>query len=112
MNRHLARIQYFRDDALFSVEHNGQTVVASISRKAADLYLYGPDRLRGSVRVYLTARPLEGRKAAWRAPTVPRMPSMRVSAAERAKLLDKLTADGIHHTAHDTCAQVLTPAYI
>lgn len=93
--------KYCRTDALFNVRHNGVDVAIGVSRKAADDILYKPGRERGSWQVYLTDRPLEERKPAWRSQPIPRMPSLRVSAAERAKLLERLIAVGTMHTVHD-----------
>lgn len=52
---------------------------------------------RGFIQVYLSDKGLDGRKAAWRKASLPRPYSLRVSAAERAKLEAKLRAEGIMH---------------
>lgn len=84
-----------KDERLFNVDMNGARVATGVTREAAQAYQDAP---RGpdfkSCYVYLMDKPLQGRRKAWRAPSVPRLPSLRVSAAERQKLTDALRADG------------------
>ena len=82
----------YRTDKLFCVRVNGAIVAADITRKAAQQYL--DNRQRGEfVQVYLAEKPIEGRPKPRLTPPIPRLPSMKVSAKEREKLLAKLAAD-------------------
>lgn len=85
----------YRTDKLFSVQVNGAIVASDITREAAQAYIVNR-KPRDSVYVYLTERPLEDkrRKRPRLTPPIPRLPSMRVSDAEREKLRAALLADG------------------
>ncbi len=87
------------DPVLFNVRHNGVDIAEGISRDEASAILDAPGRPGGSWQVYRQLNPLEGRKAFYRPPTIPRRPSLRVSPAERARLVDRLQADGTMTTA-------------
>ena len=80
----------------FTVRHNGQDIAQWVTRKRADEIAEGiRSGPRGFIQIYLTAKPLEGRKAAWRKQPLPRPASLRASATERATLAAKLRAEGI-----------------
>lgn len=83
----------YRDDKLFNVQIDGSIVAAGITREAAQAYLNARTP-KQSVFVYLQDRPLIGRKKQRLTPPIPRLPSMRVSEAERDKLRAALLADG------------------
>jgi len=83
------------DERLFNVDMNGARVATGVTREDAEKYL---DARRaagtGSCYVYLMDKPLESRRKPRWAPPIPRLPSLRVSAATRQKLTDALLADG------------------
>jgi hypothetical protein len=85
------------DDRLFNVDVNGQRVATGITREAASVYQVARrESGTGTCYVYLTDRPAPAdRRRAYSAQSIPRLPSMRVSAATRQKLTDTLLAEGI-----------------
>jgi hypothetical protein len=84
------RIDY-RTDALFNVRIDGTDVAKEITRSAAQLLM--DNRVRPSfVQVYLSDRPLEGRKT-WHAQPLQRKESLKCSDAKRVKIMARLHAD-------------------
>ena len=85
-----------RTDKLFNMDMDGVRVATGITRDEAEKYLRTREAVGArSCYVYLLERPLEGAgRPKFRAPPIPRLPSMRVSGADRQKLTDKLLADG------------------
>ena len=84
-----------KDERLFNVDMNGARVATGVSRDEASVYQVARRVAgTGSCYVYLMDKPLTGRRAAWRAPSIPRLPGLKVSAATRQKLRDALLIDG------------------
>jgi hypothetical protein len=87
-----------KDDRAFNVRVNGVDMATEITRDEAAAYLERrralPPMQRGFVQVYLTARPLEGRKGPHRFQHLPRRPSLRIADKVREKLIAELRADG------------------
>ena len=83
-------------DKLFNVDMDGVRVATGIPREEAEKYLRAREEIGArACYVYLLERPLDAAgRPKWRAPSIPRLPSMRVSDADRQKLTDKLLADG------------------
>lgn len=79
-----------REDMLFNVRVNGVDVAHNLTRTDAEHYL---GKGLGFVQIYLSHKPLEGRRAAWSKASLPRVPSLYTSEKSRAKALANVLAD-------------------